>query len=110
MRGVVFDDIGTKVDRARVAHLQPTYRVETSPGNEQWGFAFEAPLTNARQAQRLLDGIKPWRIGRSRDRLVRWVRGPWGVNTKRRWASRSPCACSNSTRPDAQRPKHSPTR
>ena len=34
---LVLDDVGTK---AKPAPLPPTWRMETSPGNEQWGYVF----------------------------------------------------------------------
>ena len=40
---MMVDDVGTKVDRARVAHLPPSARIETSPGNEQWWYFFAQP-------------------------------------------------------------------
>jgi hypothetical protein len=36
---LMLDDIGTKV--TRTPPLPPTWRMETSPGNEQWGYAFK---------------------------------------------------------------------
>ena len=35
---LVLDDVGTKSRRPE--GLTPTWRMETSPGNEQWGFVF----------------------------------------------------------------------
>jgi hypothetical protein len=34
---LVLDDIGTK---SRVPSLEPTWKMETSPGNQQWGYVF----------------------------------------------------------------------
>lgn len=39
----MIDDVGTKVDRAAVAHYPPSARVLTSPGNEQWWYILSAP-------------------------------------------------------------------
>lgn len=40
---LMIDDVGTKVPREAVAGVPPSARVETSPGNEQWWYIFEAP-------------------------------------------------------------------
>jgi hypothetical protein len=40
---LMVDDVGTKVDRATVESMEPTWRIETSPGNEQWWFMLAAP-------------------------------------------------------------------
>lgn len=36
IRCIMIDDVGTKVDAANASRLPPTWRVLTSPGNEQW--------------------------------------------------------------------------
>src|SRR4051812_41767703 len=42
------DDVGPKVDPRRALRLlgKPHYRLETSPGNEQWGYRLEPPITD----------------------------------------------------------------
>jgi hypothetical protein len=40
---VVLDDIGTKVDPDLIK-LKPTYKLRTSPGNQQWGFKLSYPI------------------------------------------------------------------
>jgi len=43
-RAMMIDDVGTKVPRDLLASApQPTARVETSPGNEQWWYFFAEP-------------------------------------------------------------------
>ena len=39
VRCIVIDDVGTKVDAARIRAL-PTWKLETSEGNFQWGYLF----------------------------------------------------------------------
>ncbi len=41
---LVLDDVGTK---SKAPPLAPTWRMETSPGNEQWGYAFREQPTKA---------------------------------------------------------------
>lgn len=40
---LMVDDVGTKVDRITVEAMEPTWRIETSPGNEQWWYMLAAP-------------------------------------------------------------------
>lgn len=40
---LMVDDVGTKVDRTFVEGMQPTWRIETSPNNEQWWYFLEEP-------------------------------------------------------------------
>jgi hypothetical protein len=40
---LMVDDVGTKVDRTAVEAMEPTWRIETSPGNEQWWYMLAAP-------------------------------------------------------------------
>lgn len=56
LHAVMLDDIGTKVLSDRVT-LQPSWIIETSPSNFQYGFMLSAPLCNAKEANNLLDGI-----------------------------------------------------
>lgn len=52
---LVLDDIGTKVPKDKMPKdLDPTYKIETSPGNEQWGLVLEAPITQLEHAKLLI--------------------------------------------------------
>lgn len=42
-RALMVDDVGTKVDPAAVAGVPPSWRIETSPGNEQWWYMLSEP-------------------------------------------------------------------
>lgn len=42
-RALMVDDIGTKVDRKIVEGVEPTWTIETSPGNEQWWYMLSEP-------------------------------------------------------------------
>lgn len=44
---LMVDDVGTKVDPAVVAAMQPSCKIETSPGNEQWWYMLEQPERDA---------------------------------------------------------------
>lgn len=55
MHVLVLDDIGTKIPRDSIPDsLKPTYIVQSSAGNEQWGFVFEEPIDNLDDAQMLV--------------------------------------------------------
>jgi hypothetical protein len=44
---LMVDDVGTKVDRAFVEGVEPSWRIETSPGNEQWWYFLREPERDA---------------------------------------------------------------
>ena len=53
---VVLDDVGAKVDEQLKSKLEPTYKLETSPGNFQWGYALRSGAEPARAAA-LIEGL-----------------------------------------------------
>ncbi|MDD5385558.1 MAG: hypothetical protein PHG89_11875, partial [Gallionella sp.] len=53
---VMLDDVGVKVSSDRVT-LEPSWSIETSSGNYQYGFILAEPLRDATQATNLLDSI-----------------------------------------------------
>ncbi len=89
LRVVVLDDVGNgsgaKVNPEKIT-LPPTYRIETSPGNEQWGFVLDAPLIDKAKAKRLLELIKATgTTDKGGMHLVRAVRLPAGINGKTKY-------------------------
>lgn len=56
LHAVVLDDVGTKVDVESVL-LQPTWMLETSPGNYQVGYILKAPVADGVAADRLMSAI-----------------------------------------------------
>lgn len=44
---LMVDDVGTKVARETVSHAEPTFRIETSRGNEQWWYLLDKRETDA---------------------------------------------------------------
>lgn len=84
---LVVDDVGPKVVPAMVLSElgTPTYRLETSPGNEQWGYVLDPPITDLSRAESLIDrtiqlltgGKDPGMKG-----VTRLMRLPFGSNTK----------------------------
>lgn len=56
LHAVMLDDLGTKVDRERVA-LPLSWLIETSPGNYQGGYTLADPINDASTADRLMSAI-----------------------------------------------------
>lgn len=80
---VLLDDIGTKVPRAKLGSLIPTWCIETSPGNFQIGIVLSTPIQGLPLAKRLQAAIAakglsdPGAHGANR-----WARLPVGINGK----------------------------
>jgi hypothetical protein len=53
---VMLDDIGTKIPAERIT-LPPSWRIETSPGNFQYGYILADPITESVVADRLMASI-----------------------------------------------------
>lgn len=51
---LMVDDVGTKVDRKLVEHMQPTGIVETSPDNYQWWYMLDQPLRDQEKFDQLI--------------------------------------------------------
>ena len=56
LHAVMLDDVGSKVPMDRMT-LQPSWLLETSPGNYQAGYLFREPLTDGAAADRLMNAI-----------------------------------------------------
>jgi len=81
---VVLDDIGTKVPLdALPPGLKPTYIIESSPGNFQWGFVLDKPIDTFEHAQALIKLVYNSGFSDGGGALVcKAVRLPCGVNGK----------------------------
>jgi len=53
----MIDDVGTKVARDKAAQLAPTWRVLTSPGNEQWLYLLRGGAEQRELMESVLDGL-----------------------------------------------------
>ena len=84
---IVADDVREKLDVSTVEQLPlPTYKLETSPGSEQWGWVLDTPCTDRDQVNNLLDGLvakglAPDGKDPGMKGVTRYVRLPEGVNT-----------------------------
>jgi hypothetical protein len=87
LRALVVDDVGPKVAPGEVQGLlgEPTYKVETSPGNEHWGYVLDPPVTDRTRGDALIDAIIVVLFGGKDPGMkgvVRIMRLPFGSNTK----------------------------
>ena len=78
---VVLDDVGTV--KAKTPELEPSWRIETSPSNEQWGYILEDSITDSVKAEKLIDlVIKAGYCDKGANGHVRYMRLPVGSNDK----------------------------
>tara|TARA_R110000822_G_scaffold310329_3_gene442620 strand:+ start:2094 stop:4562 length:2469 start_codon:yes stop_codon:yes gene_type:complete len=85
MHGVIFDDIGTKINAADLPEgLEPSYIIESSEGNYQWGFLFDKPITNVEHAKSMIQLIASAKLTDEGGKVpVKLVRLPEGINGKK---------------------------
>lgn len=81
---IVLDDVGVKVtDMDRLKGLSPTYVIETSPNNFQYGYILEEPLADKKVAHALVQAIIEAGLSDPGARGInRLARLPNGVNGK----------------------------
>ncbi len=72
--GVVLDDVSEKVPEPLVT---PTWRIETKPGSEQWGYLFEEPLRDATLHDQIIRALTDNGLSDpGMKNVVRWFRLP----------------------------------
>ena len=85
---IVADDVEEKLPVANVMRLpHPTFKLETSPGSQQWGWVLNTPETDRSKVENLLDGLvakglAPDGVDPGMKGVTRYVRLPEGYNTK----------------------------
>jgi hypothetical protein len=80
---IVLDDIGTKVATPPPALAGPSYVLESSPGNYQWGYVLDEPVTDLRAASALVSLIYESGVTDAGGATaLKLVRLPGGVNGK----------------------------
>lgn len=98
---VMWDDIGTKIPMEKIANIQVSWLLETSPGNFQAGFIFKEPIdtkTADSLKQAMLDaGLSD---KGSSGAAVRWMRMPQAINGKAAYGSPSPRCRMREWNPD----------
>ena len=86
---IVADDVCEKLPRDRVEMLpEPSYKMLTSAGSEQWGWILEKPCEDRGVVEALLDGLvakglAPDGTDPGMRGVTRYVRLPEGTNTKK---------------------------
>ena len=83
MHAIMLDDIGTKVPVDQLP-LEPTWIIETSPGNYHYGYIFNKPITDQKLADNLMKAIieAGWSDPGADGPCARLARLPNGVNGK----------------------------
>lgn len=57
IRAIMIDDVGIKVVEENAARLTPTWRVLTSPGNEQWIYVLDGGSEKREYADAIINGL-----------------------------------------------------
>ncbi len=89
---VMVDDVGTKVSVERFLTCKPSWVVETSPGNYQYGYIFDEPITDLNLADKLKEKL----IGAglcdsgATGGIARWMRLPMAINGRPKYGNPSP--------------------
>ncbi len=77
---MVCDDVGTK---ANEPDIPPSYIIETSPNNFQYGYILDTPITDIQKSRKLITAlIRSGYTDAAAHGIVRLVRLPFGVNGK----------------------------
>jgi hypothetical protein len=88
----MLDDIGKKIDPERLLGCIPSWSIETSPGNYQYGYIFEEPITDIQMTEQLKQQLinaglcDPGATGAA----ARWMRMPVAVNGRPKYGDPSP--------------------
>ena len=87
---LMLDDLGGKFPLECLGDFEPSWLIETSPGNHQAGIIFSEPLVDGERATQLLDAIikaglsDPGASGP----MSRWAKLPVGINGKMKYADK----------------------
>jgi hypothetical protein len=81
---LVLDDIGTKISADELDRFEFSWKLETSPGNFQYGLIFDEPVSDGKKVTSILDTFikKGWCDAGASGPMSRWVRLPAGINGK----------------------------
>jgi hypothetical protein len=91
---LAIDDVGTKVDAARVRDMlgEPSWQLETSPANYQWGYKLDPVVTDLALVKLVQHQLVDVLLGQRRARdpgqknVGRYMRLPFGTNGKAAYA------------------------
>lgn len=85
---IMLDDVGSKVDPARLSGLKLSWLIETSPGNHQGGIILKEPMTDGKAATALLKAVIDAGLcdAGASSPMTRWARLPVAINGKPKYA------------------------
>lgn len=86
---LMLDDIGTKIPLEKLSNFEPSWLIETSPGNFQGGIIFESPITDGVEAVNLLNAVIDGGFcdAGSTGPESRWARLPVAINGKPKYVN-----------------------
>jgi hypothetical protein len=89
VHAVMVDDVGTKVAADRFANSPPSWVIESSPGNFQYGYILATPLTDLEAADKLKENLIKAGLCDSgaSGGTTRWMRLPAGINGKPKYGN-----------------------
>ena len=92
VHAVMVDDVGTKVSFDRFYNSPPSWAIETSPGNFQYGYIFVEPITNLDIADKLKESLIEANLCDSgaTGGIARWMRLPNAINGRPRYGTPPP--------------------
>ena len=92
VHAVMVDDVGTKVSAEKFVNCPPSWAIETSPGNCQYGYIFSEPITELEVADNLKEQLIAAQLCDSgaTGGAARWMRLPVAINGKPKYGKTSP--------------------
>jgi hypothetical protein len=89
---VMVDDVGTKVSADRFVNCPPSWEIETSPGNSQYGYILAEPITDVELADKLKEKLIDAGLCDSgaTGGAARWMRLPVATNGRPKYGNPSP--------------------
>lgn len=83
---LILDDVGSKVPLTAVERFAPTYIIETSPGNFQYGYALQPPLSDRFAVDALQQAVAAAGLcDKGALGIARWGRLPFAINGKAKY-------------------------
>lgn len=80
---LLLDDVGTKIQPEQLAGFEPSWVLETSPGNHQAGIVLKEPIIDREEAMRLTNALVKCELtDPGASGISRWARLPNGINGK----------------------------
>jgi hypothetical protein len=92
VHAIMLDDIGTKIDQERLSGSSPSWSIETSPGNFQYGYIFCEPITDIQIVEELKQQLINAGLCDSgaTGAAARWMRMPVAINGRPKYGDPSP--------------------